>query len=275
MSYHVVNHSIISIQQISYQYNIIYKKDKLCKFLYRNYAIIKYKFKEYICLYKLKIKFKEDVDFKDRNNYLHKIFSTIFHEENSKNKKKKNYTFFIERFKLYQKDKIYKIDLHTSNPNIDELLKENAIKFKEIIEIEEKDYKPTEFIMIENINFPIHSIVLDNWNIKDYDKTKRQQYYHKDYGTDLLKELIEYQIYSNTSLNVKPNVKTKNGKDYFSFIKNIILEEPKNEFTVKYNVLIQLNNDKQSKLLSRELVFSGTGAKNSFGFGFANYRRGL
>lgn len=226
-------------------------------------------------LYKLKFKFKENVSFKERNNYLHKIFSTIFYEENRKTKNKKDYSFFIEKFKDYSKDKIYKIDLHTSNQNIDTLLINNYKNFKEIISLEEKDYKPSEFIFIENINFPIHSVVLDNWDILTYDKSKRQQYYHKSYGTDLLKELISYQIYSKSTLKIEPNSKTKNNRDYYDFIKTIIIEEPNNEFKVKYNILIQLKDDKKSKLLGREMVFSGVGAKNTFGFGFANYRKFL
>jgi hypothetical protein len=221
-------------------------------------------------LYNLIFKPQKDIKYEQRNQHLHSIFSNIFHEKNKENTKKRNYSFFIERKKTYFKNKSYKIQLHIGDEFLNQLFHKNVKKWKEIIKVEEKELNISTFLEIKDLKFRILDTVLKNWDIE---KKEKYNEYNSSYGKDLLKELIEFQVNLNSNLTMKPNKKTKHGKDYFSFIKNIFIQDTNQTNT--YDILIEIENTKQAKLLAREIVYKGAGTNQSFGHGYTTFKKGL
>ena len=229
---------------------------------------------------KLEHKFKKDVKFEQVNNYLHSMFSDILFSNSKKENKKVSYSFKISRLKNYYQNKNYDIYFNSSDLDMLSLLEKNALKYNTKI-LTEMTSQISSLIKISNINFEIYDIVLKNWNIdSDLIGKKRRIDYKKEFSIELLKELIMYQVYNDLPITLKnqitPNSITKNNKDYFDFIDSIILGAErkviiKNNFVTAYDIVINIKSDKKSKILGNQLVHNGSGAKNSFGLGYAEY----
>jgi len=228
--------------------------------------------------FEIDIFFKKNINYKERNIHLHKLFSTIFSTQLSKNKKQ-SFSFYISKRKIYYKDNYYKIFLHTTL-NFEKLFNFENDFFK-VIQVKEKDSKINEFIQVKSLNYEFKDIVLKNWNIP-IDKNINNIQYHYDYGLALLKELIELQVYTSMidKNRFPPNSYSKNRKEYYSFIEGIIIDPLRSDIchdlennvhSIGYDVILQIKNDKKSKLIAREITNQGLGCKNSFGFGFCEY----
>lgn len=222
--------------------------------------------------------FQKNIKYEDVNNYLHSIFSNILYK--FKSDKKPKYSFKIQPYKEYFKNRTYIIYINTAEIDIIKTLEDSLFKYNMKSE-QLEDQKYSNIIKISNLNFELYDIILKNWDIDSkLIGSKKRIDYDSNFGLPLLKELIEVQTFLNLPSNLKrmisPTNKSKNDLDYLPFIKDIIIGEPKkvkikDSFVISYDVIINIIDDKKSKQLAKFIVNSGVGARNSFGCGYAEY----
>lgn len=235
--------------------------------------------------YEITLECLKNTSFKERNIQMHRLInSMIIQGINLDNSNNVGYSFYLERKKEYFKNKKYKLLFNTIDMNIINKLKSFDFSNKDfefnfkILNFIEKEDEIKDYIQIYNLNYEIKEPVVKNWNIKKECKTKNL-YYDLSMGIDLLKELIQYQVYAKSPLidKIKSNKLTKHKKEYYEFIDEIYLDPNKksifmkNQHIMAYDLLIKVKGDKASKLLAREMTNKGMGCKNSYGFGFASY----
>lgn len=226
------------------------------------------------------LNFNKDILCNDINEHLHKLFSTLFIIILNKDRKKKNYSFYIFPKKTYFKNKSYEVLFSTNNELILAKLMEN-IKYTNdyftLVSINEKNDEISPFLKVFSSNFLLNTGIIKNWKI-NHNSTIKSLHYRPEYGIDLLKELIEVQAYQHTSLShITPNSKSKNGIEYYNFIDYIFVDEKSTNINLKgvylmcHNLILKIKEDKTSKLLAREITHSGVGFRNSFGCGHTDY----
>lgn len=219
-----------------------------------------------------------DIDFKSINKMYHSMVYMALKVGDLQTKEfvKTNYAFKPPVFKTLNKGKTYILEFTSNDSNILELIK--AINFKgcTIISIrEDENMLQSKFLRVSNYHSLLNHSICENWLIDNLGKKSIQ--YRKQHSLKLLKELIEVQAITihnrNSELPIECNSKLANGFEYQSFIKNIkivgeVCLHIKNSYVATYDLIIEIDSNRNNNRLVNSILQTGIGCKNGYGLGF-------
>lgn len=233
---------------------------------------------------------KEQLFYSNYPSFFHSIFSEIILKESGLNEDKKflkkDYSFSVPKFKMFIPQKIYKLEFVTNDNDILNSVKNNFQKNPKIKEsfIQEvsNNYIESKTLLLESVNFKLSENICKNWDINNiFNGSLKILNYSSKYGTELLKELIEYQVaILYERMELKPaldfNSVTKNNKQILSFIEEIIIDKDyfkviKNHSISCVDIKIKFKNNLNKRIITNIanlMLNTGIGGKNSYGFGF-------
>ena len=213
---------------------------------------------------KLNFSLKEDVSFKNKNDFFHKIFSTILHPVNF------GYSYSIPKYKLLFKDKIYTMFIISENEDI--LSKLKNMKHPKI-EIHKSEIDFINFnnmlpIQVDSLNYTINTILAEKYNLdmsRDGSEKKSVNFSTKFHSIDLLKTLIIEDV--NRKFK---KLFDKNVEDFIDDIEitNSYYFEVKG-FKVPVNdVNLKIKAGRENIQIANFILNNGLGAKASYGCGY-------
>ena len=219
-----------------------------------------------------------DVDFKEINKVYHGLiyFALKPNGLTSNDYKKTNFSFNPPIFKKLEKNKIYTLEFTSIDTKIIEHIKNIKYNNFHVVEILEDDNLITsEFLYVANYHNLLSESICKNWMIDMCGKKNIQ--FRKQHSIKLLKELIEVQstilFKRHSDLTLEYNNKLDNGFEYVSFIKNIkIVDENnlhlKNNYVTTYNLLIEVELNRNVSKILNLILNLGLGSKSAYGLGF-------
>lgn len=212
----------------------------------------------------LNFSLKEDVSFKDKNDFFHKIFSTVLHPVNF------GYSYKIPKYKMLFKDRIYSVSVISENEEILNKLKNMKHPKIEIhkSEIDFINFNNMLPIQVTSLSYTINTVLASKYNLdmlRDGVEKKSVNFSTKFHTIDLLKNLIIE--------DVNRKFKKLLNKEVYDFIEDIEITnsyyfEVKG-FKVPVNdVNLKIKAGRENIQIANFILNNGLGAKASYGCGY-------